>query len=1010
MGVSKPPNLRRLKNLIRLHKVQLVAICEPKLDVTNIESIRLNLSFDAAVVNLSADVWVLYNFPLVCSIAGNSQQHISLNVHHPWLPRSLRFSFVHARCTLEERRGLWQALLVDKPRDQPWCICGDFNVIISPSEKKGDRPFRVSERLELLTFMEEAEVFYVVSREAEASVLRAEARVETEASENAQIELHRSQAQLNRALSVEEEFWKQKARVKWLRHGDCNSKFFHATLRQRRMQGQIHRIKDETGIWVKTDEDISREAIRYFSDLFSAPAESSSDLLHVIPANVTAEENMSLEADPSFDEVKRTIFAMDGDSAASPDGFMGKLFTFAWEVIGQDVYNAVLSFFCRAELPHFITSTSIVLLPKGPNPQDFLMFRPINLCNFFNKVLSKILADRLANILPRIVSPQHTGFVKGRNISENYFLAQEIMSGMRRSYRGGNVALKLDMSKAYDHVSWVFLMNVMRQFGFGERFLDMVWRLISNAWFSVIINEASYGFFKSGRGLRQGDPISPALFVIGAELLSQALNNLVLHCGYRGFKVPRGCPQVTYLAFADDVLIFANGFARALQDIVRVLELYQQSSGQLVNRQKNGYIVHLSASIARRRVIEHLTGFSRQQAPIRYLGFPLYLGQSKAYYYGEVSQAIIGRILSWKSKFLSQGGKIILIKHVLSSIPLHLLSAAVMPTSVFRVIKKWKFRTGTSLWARFLRAKYYGACHPCQVELKVGVSATWKRIINVSREAELSMRWLVNAGTCDFWYDNWLGNGALFLKAPVQGDLSFRDFIVDGKWNSVGLAEYLPRDITTMILQHSTPEGERPDEVVWVSTTSGSFSLSSAFREVRQARNPSWIFSHIWLPQLPVKVSLFMLRLLMRRLPLDDILGKFGFQLPSKCFCSSMAAAAGESIEHIFSTGQLAVEIWGVFGSSCGICLPAVSLRERLVAWWLSPHSDAQRRHVVSILPSFICWHIWKARNKAIFEGVELTRGEICHGILRDIFATVEIKFRHGIVAQTFDQFCERLS
>ncbi|XP_027152118.1 uncharacterized protein LOC113752185 [Coffea eugenioides] len=543
------PSDRQLRSTSTSSKngFQLVAICEPKLDVANIESIRLKLSFDAAVANLSADVWVLYNFPLVCSIAGNSQQHISLNVHHPWLPRPLQFSFVHARCTLEERRGLWQALLVDKPRDQPWCIYGDFNVIISPNEKRGGRPFRASEGLDLLTFMEETEVFYVgfsgssftwcnnhhgrariwkrldrllvngecselpsvvsvthlVRHPSDHAPLRVSftSRVDDKPHAFRFLNVWTSRASLldvirttwQQECQVEEEFWKQKNRVKWPRHGDRNSKFFHATLRQRRLQEVIHRIKDETGIWVETKEDLSREAVRYFSDLFSAPIVPSLDLLHVIPANITAEENRSLEADPSFEEVKKTVFAMDGDSAAGSDGF--------------------------------------------------------------------------------------TGFVKGRNISENYLLAQEIMSGMRSSYRGGNVALKLDMSKAYDRVSWVFLMNIMRRFGFGERFLDMVWRLISNAWFSVIINGASYGFFKSSRGLRQGDPISPALFVIGAEVLSRALNNLVLHRGYRGFKVPRGCPQVTHLAFADDVLIFANGSARALQDIVRVLKLYQQSSG-----------------------------------------------------------------------------------------------------------------------------------------------------------------------------------------------------------------------------------------------------------------------------------------------------------------------------------------------------------------------------------------------------------------------------------------------
>ena len=134
-----------------------------------------------------------------------------------------------------------------------------------------------------------------------------------------------------------------------------------------------------------------------------------------------------------------------------------------------------------------------------------------------------------------------------------------------------------------------------------------------------------------------------------------------------------------------------------------------------MNRQKSGYLVYPSASSVRQRVIERLTGFTRHQAPIRFLGFPLYVGRSKAYYYSEVSRAIIGRILSWKSKFLSQGGKIILIKHVLSSIPLHLLSAAIMPTSVFRVIEKVcsDFLWGsTEMGARYHWIRWEQLCFP----------------------------------------------------------------------------------------------------------------------------------------------------------------------------------------------------------------------------------------------------------------------------------------------------------
>lgn len=111
----------------------------------------------------------------------------------------------------------------------------------------------------------------------------------------------------------------------------------------------------------------------------------------------------------------------------------------------------------------------------------------------------------------------------------------------------------------------------------------MTWRLISNVWFSIIINGASYGFFKSSRRLRQGDPFSPALFVIGAEVLSRGLNNLVSMPRYVGFRVPQGYPPVTHLAFADDVLILANGVSSSLRRVMQVLDLYQQSSGQLVN-------------------------------------------------------------------------------------------------------------------------------------------------------------------------------------------------------------------------------------------------------------------------------------------------------------------------------------------------------------------------------------------------------------------------------------------
>ena len=144
-----------------------------------------------------------------------------------------------------------------------------------------------------------------------------------------------------------------------------------------------------------------------------------------------------------------------------------------------------------------------------------------------NKIFSKILGHRLAPILPNIISMNQSGFVRGRSISDNYLLAQEMIVGIKRKARGRNVVFKLDMSKAYDRMMWPFLIQVLRTFGFGDRWIDMIWRVISNVWFSVIINGSLCGFFKSSRGFRQEDPLSPALFIIRAAVLYRSLNQVV---------------------------------------------------------------------------------------------------------------------------------------------------------------------------------------------------------------------------------------------------------------------------------------------------------------------------------------------------------------------------------------------------------------------------------------------------------------------------------------------------
>ncbi|XP_049391596.1 uncharacterized protein LOC125856038 [Solanum stenotomum] len=141
-------------------------------------------------------------------------------------------------------------------------------------------------------------------------------------------------------------------------------------------------------------------------------------------------------------------------------------------------------------------------------------------------------------LLPRFISLNQSGFVKGRNISENLLLAQEIITDIRLRGKPDNVIIKLDMVKAYDRLIGIFT-KVMGKMGYNSMVFDMIWRIIANNWYSILINGQEHAFFHSSAGLKQGDALSPALCILTTELLTRALNHLFLEEEYIGYGLPK---------------------------------------------------------------------------------------------------------------------------------------------------------------------------------------------------------------------------------------------------------------------------------------------------------------------------------------------------------------------------------------------------------------------------------------------------------------------------------------
>ena len=193
-----------------------------------------------------------------------------------------------------------------------------------------------------------------------------------------------------------------------------------------------------------------------------------------------------------------------------------------WPVIMKDVVKAVQEFFGARSILKEINSTFLVLIPKVPGVDTLDKFKPMSLCNSFYKIISKVLTLRLIKLLPLIISLQQSSFVLGRQILDSVMMVHEVIHSMEARKREG-MLLKLDMSKAYDRGDWSFLEMVLKAFGFDVKSCKLISQLVSTPSLAVLVNGSPSDFFKPTRGLRQGYPLSPILFIILAECIGRLI-------------------------------------------------------------------------------------------------------------------------------------------------------------------------------------------------------------------------------------------------------------------------------------------------------------------------------------------------------------------------------------------------------------------------------------------------------------------------------------------------------
>lgn len=442
----------------------------------------------------------------------------------------------------------------------------------------------------------------------------------------------------------------------------------------------------------------------------------------------------------------------------------------------------------------------MVLIPKVKNPSRIKDLRPISLCNVLYKLISKVIANRLKLVLPDIISHNQSAFVPGRLITDNVLVAYELSHFLLKKKKGktGYAAVKADMSKAYDRVEWDFLDAMLRRLGFGGRWVDLVMRCVTSVRYQIKLNGALTQQFSPTRGLRQGDPISPYLFVICAEGLSALLQDAERNGRISGVQICPAAPVVSHLFFADDSILLMKADRREAEALQEVLELYENCSGQCINTEKSAMMFSPNTPANTRAEIKGVLQIQSESWNDKYLGLPVHVGKSKRRAFAYIKGAMAGRVYGWQEKLIAKVGKETLVKAVAQAIPtfamscffltktfcqelctllgkywwsqqekentLHWISwqkltkckaqgglgfrdmygfnIAMLSRQIWRLIQ-----SPDTLCARVLKARYFPNTHVLEAVPRSGISYTWRSLLHGLELVKEGYIWRIGDGT-----------------------------------------------------------------------------------------------------------------------------------------------------------------------------------------------------------------------------------------------------------------------
>jgi ribonuclease HI len=597
----------------------------------------------------------------------------------------------------------------------------------------------------------------------------------------------------------------------------------------------------------------------------------------------------------------------------------------------------------------------------------------------------------------------------------------------RKKGRVGQLVLKLDLEKAYDRLEWSFIREILNFFKFPSSFVNLVLECVSTSSFSILVNGGQMENFKPSRGIRQGDPLSPYLFILCMEYLSlKIIEECDKNC-WKGIKASRRGPVFSHLFFTDDLLFCAEASISCCYTISRVLDDFCYHSGQKVSVSKSKVFFSPNVSPTFRHHLCGILGVSSTPNLGKYLGFPLRSNGRSTRDFDFVVEKVQAKLSSWKGRLLSPAGRVVLVQSVTSAIPAYYMQNVALPTKICSKLDKinrdfiwgstvekkkmhmiswdkvcrpkdlgglglyttksrniallaklnWRvMEESDSLWAKILVSKYcLNGIMDEKLMTRSSGSSNWKGLKMGHEAFRKGIRWLVNNGhDVSFWHDLWVGDRT--IRSLVHGPLSFLEdsLRVCDVMESVSMWDFskLSLDIPTTTretIKAISVCSFRPiaDRHVWDSS-GGDFHLGKAYSLAcnRFAEGNSLKQSSwIWKVRTSPRILFFLWQCYHLSVPVRETLAARGINTPTFC---PRCLGPNESLLHVLRDCPDSISFWKSFRfPSVGNNFYSASLFD-----WLHHNCLDSSTHDHNIpwqtIFSFGVWNLWLRRNQFVFK------------------------------------------